>query len=122
RRHARPRRPAASPRPSSAPISPSESAMALLPPRPSLGDTNLSSYVPIMLMIGAALTFAIGNVVLTLLIGPRRQGERKGLPYESGMNPVGTARKRFNVRFYLVAMVYRKGTSLNSRHVRISYT
>ncbi len=80
--------------------------MALLPLTPTLGDTNLSSYVPIMLMIGAALTFAIGNVVLTLLIGPRRQGERKGLPYESGMNPVGTARKRFNVRFYLVAMVF----------------
>ena len=41
-----------------------------------------------------------------LAIGPSRHGPSKGLTYESGMNPVGTARKRFNVRFYLIAMVF----------------
>ncbi|MCX5688729.1 MAG: NADH-quinone oxidoreductase subunit A [Planctomycetota bacterium] len=50
--------------------------------------------------------FGIGNVVASQLIGPRRSGETKGQSYESGMNPVGTARKRFNVRFYLIAMVF----------------
>jgi NADH-quinone oxidoreductase subunit A len=53
-----------------------------------------------------ALTFAVANVVLTLMLGPRRAGKIKGQTYESGMNPVGTARKRFNVRFYLIAMVF----------------
>ena len=42
----------------------------------------------------------------TLIIGPRRLGANKGEAYESGMTPVGTARKRFNVRFYLIAMVF----------------
>jgi NADH-quinone oxidoreductase subunit A len=41
-----------------------------------------------------------------MLIGPRRVGRTKGITYESGMNPVGTARKRFNVRFYLIAVVF----------------
>ena len=46
------------------------------------------------------------NLVGTLIIGPRRLGANKGEAYESGMTPVGTARKRFNVRFYLIAMVF----------------
>ena len=71
-----------------------------------LAATDLSSYLPVVLLILAALTFGIGNIVATLLIGPRRDGPRKGEAYESGMTPVGTARKRFNVRFYLIAMVF----------------
>ena len=71
-----------------------------------LATTELNSYLPILLMIIAAISFAMINVVGTLLIGPRRLGERKGETYESGMTPVGTARKRFNIRFYLIAMVF----------------
>jgi NADH-quinone oxidoreductase subunit A len=44
----------------------------------------------------------VGSIVL----GPKRQGRVKSQSYESGMNPIGTARKRFNVRFYLIAMVF----------------
>jgi NADH-quinone oxidoreductase subunit A len=40
------------------------------------------------------------------VLGPKRQGRVKSQSYESGMNPIGTARKRFNVRFYLIAMVF----------------
>lgn len=68
--------------------------------------TDLSSYFPILLMVLGALGFAAINLIGTMLIGPRRQGARKGETYESGMVPVGTARKRFNVRFYLIAMVF----------------
>ncbi len=68
--------------------------------------TDLSSYLPIALIIVMAITFAVANLVLTTIIGPRREGKIKGQSYESGMNPVGTARKRFNVRFYLMAMVF----------------
>ena len=53
-----------------------------------------------------AVTFSIANIALTLLLGPKRDGDVKSIAYESGMNPVGTARKRFNVRFYIIAMVY----------------
>ncbi len=68
--------------------------------------TDLSSYLPILIMVLAALGFAVINLVGTMIIGPRRLGERKGETYESGMTPVGTARKRFNVRFYLIAMIF----------------
>ena len=73
---------------------------------PALAATNLSSYFPILFMIMAAIGFAVMNMVGTMLIGPRRAGKRKGESYESGMTPVSTARKRFNVRFYLIAMVF----------------
>lgn len=72
----------------------------------TLADTTLVSYLPIFLLIVMAITFAIGNVVGSLLIGPKRTGATKSSTYESGMNPIGTARKRFNVRFYLIAMVF----------------
>ncbi|RMH10373.1 MAG: NADH-quinone oxidoreductase subunit A [Planctomycetota bacterium] len=72
----------------------------------TLAATDPSSYLPIFLMLLAALTFAIGTVIATTIIGPRRDGKIKGSTYESGMTPVSTARKRFNVRFYLIAMVF----------------
>src|SRR6478672_11999051 len=65
-----------------------------------------SAWAPIVLMIVIGVGFAIGNIVLSLLIGPSRTGPGKAQTYESGMNPVGTARKRFNVRFYIVAMIF----------------
>jgi NADH-quinone oxidoreductase subunit A len=72
----------------------------------TLANTDLGSYAPILILILAAAGFAIANIVLTFLIGPRRTGATKAIAYESGMNPIGTARKRFNVRFYLIAMVF----------------
>jgi NADH-quinone oxidoreductase subunit A len=63
-------------------------------------------WIPVFMLIGMALTFAVANVVLSLIIGPKLGGDRKELPYESGMMPVGTARKRFNVRFYIIAMTF----------------
>jgi NADH-quinone oxidoreductase subunit A len=71
-----------------------------------LAHTDLNSYLPLVIIIMMAITFAVANIVLTTIIGPSRKGKTKGLSYESGMNPVGTARKRFNVRFYLIAMVF----------------
>ncbi len=72
----------------------------------TLAATDPSGYLPIFLMMLAAITFAAGTVVATTVIGPRREGRTKGSTYESGMTPVETARKRFNVRFYLIAMVF----------------
>lgn len=72
----------------------------------TLAETDISSYVPVMILITMAATFGIANVAASLVIGPRRDGPTKSAAYESGMNAIGTARKRFNVRFYLIAMVF----------------
>lgn len=72
----------------------------------TLAAVSVGSYLPVFIILLMAITFAIANLVATRLLGPAREGRVKGTTYESGMNPVGTARKRFNVRFYLIAMVF----------------
>ena len=64
------------------------------------------AWLPVVLLIIIAIGFAVGNVVLSIWIGPKRTGPGKGTSYESGMVPTGDARQRFNVRFYLVAMIF----------------
>ena len=49
---------------------------------------------------------ALAIMVLTHIIGPKRKGPVKDSPYESGMPLVGDARRRFNVRFYIIAMLF----------------
>lgn len=68
--------------------------------------STTSTYLPILLLLIAAIGFVVLNLVATKVLGPSRHGEVKDMTYESGMNPIGTARKRFNVRFYLIAMVF----------------
>jgi NADH-quinone oxidoreductase subunit A len=53
-----------------------------------------------------AAGFAAFNVLLSTSLGPKRRGRIKDTPYESGVNPVGDTKQRFNVRFYLVAMIF----------------
>jgi NADH-quinone oxidoreductase subunit A len=53
-----------------------------------------------------AAGFAAFNVLLSTSLGPKRKGRTKDTPYESGVNPVGDTKQRFNVRFYLVAMIF----------------
>jgi len=73
----------------------------------SLAVTDLASYLPVLIIILSAIGFGVGNMMATSLIGPSRKGgKNKSIAYESGMNPIGTARKRFNIRFYLIAMVF----------------
>jgi len=67
---------------------------------------NFSHYAPVGLLLLMGLLFGVVNLIATRLIGPARQGQTKGMSYESGMNPIGSARKRFNVRFYVVAMTF----------------
>ena len=71
-----------------------------------IASVRLETYLPVFIVILMAVGFAVMNVVLTKILGPSRVGRVKGSTYESGMNPVGTARKRFNVRFYLIAVVF----------------
>ena len=67
---------------------------------------GIVSYLPVGVVIVMATVFVIVNIIATMLIGPRADGVIKGLAYESGMDPIGSARKRFNVRFYILAMTF----------------
>ncbi len=66
----------------------------------------LLNYVPILILVALATLFAAGSIVASALLGPRRPTPEKLSPYECGMEPVGTARQPFSVKFYLVAMLF----------------
>ncbi|MFV2069532.1 MAG: NADH-quinone oxidoreductase subunit A [Pirellulales bacterium] len=66
----------------------------------------LTPLLSILLFTALALALAVGLLVAGRLIGPRRKGQVKGMPYESGMDPIHDARRRFDVRFYLVAVAF----------------
>jgi len=67
---------------------------------------SLSDYLPIALMFIVAAGFAVGNVLLSQLVGQHKATRTKTMPYECGKDPVGSARERFSVKFYLVAMIF----------------
>ncbi|MBM4169896.1 MAG: NADH-quinone oxidoreductase subunit A [Ignavibacteria bacterium] len=66
----------------------------------------LDNYIPIFLMIAVGVLFGIIMVKLNEWLGPKRPSEEKLTTYESGMEPVRTARERFSVKFYLVAVLF----------------
>jgi NADH:ubiquinone oxidoreductase subunit 3 (subunit A) len=71
-------------------------------------DFSLSTYYPIFLYLIAVLLFAVGVLVVTHLpvLKPKKKTPVKLMPYESGMDPIGDARQRFDVKFYLVAILF----------------
>lgn len=73
---------------------------------PVLASTDFNHWAALGVLLLMALTFGFGTLLATSLFGPGRQGPVKGSVYESGMNPFGSTRRRFNVRFYVVAMTF----------------
>src|SRR6185295_5354125 len=67
---------------------------------------RLYDYLPILLMFIVAAGFAVGNIALSQLVGQRKSTRTKLMPYECGKDPVGSARERFSVKFYLLAMIF----------------
>lgn len=63
-------------------------------------------YFPVLLQVVIAFVLAAGLVGASAVLGQRLKNRVKDSPYESGMTPVGSARERFSVKFYLVAMVF----------------
>ena len=57
-------------------------------------------------MFIVAAGFAVGNVLLSSFVGQRKRTRTKLMPYECGKDPVGSARERFSVKFYLIAMIF----------------
>ena len=64
------------------------------------------NYLPLAIQILAALALAVGMVSASFFVGKHKNSRTKLGTYESGMDPVGDARGRFSVRFYLVAMLF----------------
>src|SRR5262245_32100813 len=69
-------------------------------------DFSLSTYYPIFIYLVVILGFGVSAIVVSHLLGPRKATPVKQMPYESGMDPIGDARQRFDVRFYLVAILF----------------
>jgi len=63
-------------------------------------------YVPVLLFLLVAIAFAGGTIGLSSIIVPRRKNAVKMSAYECGVEPVGDARERFSVKFYLVAVLF----------------
>jgi len=66
----------------------------------------LIDYMPVLLMFVVAAGFAVTFITLSQLVGQRKRTRTKLMPYECGKDPVGSARERFSVKFYLIAMLF----------------
>jgi len=65
-----------------------------------------SVYYPVLIYLGVVLLFSIGTLTGSWLVGPKKKTAVKLMPYESGMDPIGDARQQFDVKFYLIAILF----------------
>ena len=67
----------------------------------------LEQYIPILLIIVMGIGLAAALITVSYLLGPKREGTwRKLTPYESGISPVGDAREKFSMRYYLIGALF----------------
>jgi len=66
----------------------------------------MREYIPILMFLLIAIAFAGGTILMSSLIVPRRSNRVKMSSYECGVDPVGDARDRFSIKFYLVAVLF----------------
>ena len=66
----------------------------------------LSDFIPLFLMMVEAVLLSFSLLLGARFLGPSRANLIKGAPYESGMDPIGNARERYSIKFYLVAMIF----------------
>ena len=69
-------------------------------------NSVIDTYFPLLIQILLGGVVAAALVALAVLVGKRLKNKVKKLPYECGITPVGSARERFSVKFYLVAMLF----------------
>jgi len=67
---------------------------------------NLDQYLPILLFILVGMVVGIAPQVLGYILGPNRPNSAKNSPYECGFEAFGDARMKFDVRYYLVAILF----------------
>ena len=66
----------------------------------------LTDYTPVLLIIIFAIFLASLLITISYFLGPKRRKENKLTPYESGIDPVGDARERFSLRYYLIGALF----------------
>ena len=71
-----------------------------------MSEYNLFDYAPIGIMFLVAAGFGVSQLLVTQLIGPRKRTALKLMPYECGKDPVGSARDRYSIKFYTVAVIF----------------
>jgi NADH-quinone oxidoreductase subunit A len=71
-----------------------------------MAEHNLMDYAPVALMFLVAIGFAVSQLLVTQLIGPRKRTATKLMPYECGKDPIGSARDRYSIKFYTVAVIF----------------
>ncbi len=69
-------------------------------------ENYAQTYFPVLVQVVIAVALAAGLIGASTLLGKRARSPLKDTPYESGMAPVGSARERFSVKFYLVGMIF----------------
>lgn len=69
-------------------------------------NSSANPYIPVLLLMVVAVGIASAMVVLSRFLGPFKPEPIKLEPYECGMTPIGGARVRFSVKFYLIAMLF----------------
>ena len=70
-------------------------------------ETQLSQYIPVLILGLVATSFAAGTLIISVILG--KTGKRtpiKDIAYECGMLPIGDGSARMSVKFYLVAMLF----------------
>jgi NADH-quinone oxidoreductase subunit A len=73
----------------------------------NIQDSQIAQYIPILMLLVVAIGFAVGVLVLSVLVGFRSKHNRaKDTAYECGKDPIGEGGARFSVKFYLVAMLF----------------
>jgi NADH-quinone oxidoreductase subunit A len=71
-----------------------------------MSEYNVFDYAPIAIMFLVAAGFGASQLLVTQLIGPRKRTAIKLMPYECGKDPVGSARDRYSIKFYTVAVIF----------------
>ena len=69
-------------------------------------EFDLGTYYPILGYLVLLIVFAVSAMIIAHTVGPRHDTKGKQVPYESGMDPIGDARQRFDIKFYLVAIMF----------------
>jgi NADH-quinone oxidoreductase subunit A len=67
---------------------------------------DLGAYYPIFIYLLLIILFAVGSIAGSALVGPKKRTPVKLMPYESGMDPIGDAHMQFDIKFYLIAILF----------------
>lgn len=67
---------------------------------------NISPYIGLSIFLAAIFAFVFSTIFLSSLFGTKRPTREKIMPYECGVDPIGSTKIRFSVKFYLIAMLF----------------